>query len=193
MTTNDYAGKGTLPPELEQRVQSELTAGERLVWIGRARPDLYRRQTVFLAIFGAIFGGAPLFMLAKGLAAGAPLFPYLFTLPFLLIGGYLLTAPIWMPRRVRRIIYALTDRRTLIWEPGWFRDRYTVRSYTRESLGRMVRVDRAGETGDLVFEEFYTRSTDSDGASSTTRTQRGFMGVDGVREVEELVRLTLGL
>ena len=91
----------------------------------------------------------------------------------------------------RRIHYALTDRRALIWEPGWFR--YTVRSYAREALGRMVRVDRTGGAGDLVFEEYYTRSTDSDGMSSTTRHQRGFMGIDGVREVEELVRLTLGL
>ncbi len=98
-----------------------------------------------------------------------------------------------MPLFRRRIHYALTDRRALIWEPGWFRDRYTVRSYAREALGRMVRVDRTGGAGDLVFEEYYTRSTDSDGMSSTTRHQRGFMGIDGVREVEELVRLTLGL
>ncbi len=128
-----------------------------------------------------------------GLIGCLPLFFCLFTLPFLFIGGWMLTAPLWMPRRIRRIIYALTDRRALIWEPGWFRDRYTVRSYAREGLGRMVRVDRADGSGDLVFEEYYTRSTDSDGTSSTTRHQRGFMGIDGVREVEELVRLTLGL
>jgi hypothetical protein len=211
MSTNDYAGKGTLPPEQEQRVQSELTAGERLVWVGRARPDLYRGQTIFMAIFGAFFGGAALFILVIGLAVtvgftgfGAaqgngwgglvgcfPLFFCLFTVPFLLIGGYMLTAPIWMPKRIRRILYALSDRRALVWEPGWSRDRYTVRSYTREGLGRMVRVDRAGGAGDLVFEEYYTTSTNSDGMSSTSRNQRGFMGIDRVRELEELVRLTL--
>jgi hypothetical protein len=193
MTINDYAGKETLPPEMAQRVQSELTTGERLIWVGRARPDAFRRQTIFMAIFGAIFGGVALFMLTKVLEAGGSLFPSLFLLPFLLVGGTMLTAPIWMPYRIRRIIYALTDRRALIWEPGWFLGRYTIRSYAREGLGRMARVDRAGGTGDLVFEEYYTRSTDSDGMSSSTRHQRGFMGIDGVREVEELVRLTLGL
>lgn len=211
MSTEEYAGKGTLPPELDQRVQSELAAGERLVWVGQPRPDLYRGQTIFLAIFGGCFGGFALVFFLIGLAmtvaatgvgagqgngwGGAigcfPLFFCLFSVPFLLIGGWMLFAPIWMPKRIRRIVYALTDRRALVWEPGWFRDRYTVRSYTREGLGRMTRVDRAGGAGDLVFEEYYTSSTNSDGYSSTTRNQRGFMGIDRVREVEELVRLTL--
>ena len=60
MSSNNYAGKGTLPPELEQRVQSELTAGEQLVWVGRPRPDLYRGQTIFMTIFGCCFGGVAL-------------------------------------------------------------------------------------------------------------------------------------
>ncbi len=110
MTPNDYAGKGTLPPELEQRVQSELSAGERLAWIGRARPDLYRHQMIFMAIFGAIFGGVPLFILAKAFAAGVLRFQYLFILPFVLIGAYLLAAPIWMPLFRRRIHYAVHKR-----------------------------------------------------------------------------------
>jgi hypothetical protein len=212
MSANDYAGKGTLPPELEERVHAELSGGERLVWLGQPRPDLYRGQTIFLSIFGAFFGGIALVMFlvgvgmavafagfggaAAGNAAGTfagcfPLFFCLFTIPFMLIGGYLLFAPWWMPKRIRRILYALTDRRAVVFEPNWFGGGYTVRSYTREGLGRMYRVDRAGDAGDLVFEEYYTTSTNSEGYASSSRTQRGFMGIDRVREVEELVRLTL--
>ena len=102
-----------------------------------------------------------------------------------------MTAPLWMPKRIGRIVYALTDRRAIIWEPGWFSGQYTVRNYTREGLGRMYRTDRADGSGDLVFEEFYTQSSNSDGNVSTTRNQRGFLGIDRVREVEELLRLTL--
>ena len=59
----------------------------------------------------------------------------------------MLTAPIWMPKRIRRIIYALTDRRALIFEPNWFGKAYTVRSYTAAGLGRMYRVDRGQRGG----------------------------------------------
>ena len=88
-------------------------------------------------------------------------------------------------------MYALSDRRAILWEPYFFGSGYTVRSYTREGLGRLYRVDKNGDAGDLVFEEYYTTSTNSDGMSSTQRNQRGFMGIDRVREVEELLRLTL--
>ena len=212
MSSQNYAGQGTLPPELEQRVQSELSGGERLVWVGQPRPDLYRGQTIFMAIFGAFFGGIALIRflvggamaVAFGLAGGQgggnpgadalgcfPLFFCLFTIPFMAIGGYMLCAPIWMPKRIRRILYALTDRRAILWEPYFFGSGYTVRNYTREGLGRMYRVDKRDGAGDLVFEEYFTTSTNSNGMSSTQRNQRGFMAIDRVREIDELVRLTL--
>ena len=211
MSGNTYVGQGTLPPELDQRVQAELSGGERLVWVGQPRPDYSRGGTIFLSLFGVFFAGIALFMLAVGLVVAAafsgvgaaqgqgfgglagcfPLFFCLFTLPFLAIGGYMASAPLWMPARLRRIIYALTDRRAILWEPNWFGKGYTVRNYTREGLGRMVRVDRADGSGDLVFEEYYTTSTNNDGYSTNQRHQRGFMGIDRVRDVEELVRLTL--
>ena len=214
MSSGNYVGQGTLTPELDQRVQSELSGGERLVYVGQPRPELYRGSTVFMMIFGCCFGGFALIFFTVGAAmtigfagAGAaaagqgaaplagcfPLVFCLFSLPFLLIGGYLATAPIWMPKRLRRFIYALTDRRALVFEPNWFGKNYTVRSYTREALGRMYRVDKANGAGDLVFEEYYTTTRNTDGMSSTQRNQRGFMAIDRVRDVEELVRLTLGL
>ena len=214
MSSSNYVGQGTLAPELDQRVQSELSGGERVVYVGQPRPDLYRGQTLFMMIFGGCFGGFALIFLVVGGGmallsggvgaaaagngfggfAGCIALPFLvIPLLFLLIGGYMVTAPIWMPKRIRRIIYALTDRRALIFEPNWFGKNYTVRSYTRAGLGRMYRTDRGNDAGDLVFEEYYTTSTNSQGFSSTNRNQRGFMAIDRVRDVEELVRLTLGL
>ena len=163
MSSDNYVGQGTLAPEVEQRVRSELSGGERLVCVGQPKPDLYRGSTMFLSIFGCCFGGFALIFFTVGAAmtvgfAGAgvaaagqgfgglagcfPLVFCLFSLPFLLIGGCMATAPLWMPKRIRRIIYALTDRRALIFEPNWFGRNYTVRSYTRDGLGRMFRVDR---------------------------------------------------
>jgi hypothetical protein len=214
MSNQNYANQGTLAPELEQCVQSELSAGERLVWVGQPRPDMYRGSSVFLMIFGACFttfalifflvGGGMALMFgvfgaaaagngAGGFAACFPLLFCLLSLPFLAVGVYMLTASIWMPKRIRRIIYALTDRRAVILEPNFFRKGWSVRSYSRDGLGNMYRVDKAHGAGDLVFEEYYTRSTNSQGFSSTHRNQRGFIAIDQVRDVEELVRLTLQL
>ncbi len=212
--SSNYVGEGALPPELEQRVQAELSGGEQLVYVGQPRPDLYRGPTIFLMIFGCCFGGFALMFFTIGLAmtlgiagveAAAPgkgpgvlagCFPLvfcLFSLPFLLIGGSMATAPIWMPRRIRRITYALTDRRALIFDPNWFGQGYTVRSYQPSMLGRMYRVDRGNEAGDLVFEEYYTTSRDSQGFYSARKQRLDFLAIDRVRDVEELVRLTLGL
>ncbi len=214
MSSGNYVGQGTLPPELEQRVQSELSGGERLVYVGQPRPDLYRGQTACLSIFGLFFGGVAVFMLAGGVMSMAfgrigggggaangvgavsecfPLVFCLFTIPFIAVGAAMASAPLWMRKRIRRIIYALTDRRALIFEPNWFGQNYTVRNYTREALGRMYRVEKSDGAGHLVFEEYYTTSTNTDGMSSTQRNQRGFMAIERVRDVEELVRLTLGL
>jgi hypothetical protein len=207
MSSDDYAGRGTLPPELDQRVRSELSGGERLVWVGQPRPRLYRGQIACMTLFGLFFLIPPAFMLlfavamaAGVLGAGGPaeafgFFPLcfgLFTIPFFLVGGLMAAASVWMPRRLRRVAYALTDRRALIWEPGFF-GRYTVRSYTPASLSRLTRVDRGDGAGDLVFEEYYTAGTNSQGFQTTQRNQRGFLAVDRVREVEELMRLTLSL
>jgi hypothetical protein len=201
MSSSDYAGQGALPPELEERVRAELGAGERLVWVGQPRPDLYRGQTIFLTIFGIFFMTPPLLMFCGGMAvavsilvggaqqgndlAAAGCVPgcfALFTLPFLLVGGTLATSLFWMPDRIRKIVYALTDRRALVWTPNFLGGGFTTRSYAGEGLGRMNRVERANGSGDLIFEEQYT---------SRSRSQYGFMAIDRVREVEELVRLTL--
>jgi hypothetical protein len=213
MHTNDYTGKDTLPPELDQRVRSELAADERLVWVGRPRWNLYRGSTIIMSIIGTVFGALALVIFSIGFAglgaavggrAGgldgcASLLFCLYTPLFMLIGGHLMTGPFWMPKRIRRTVYALTDRRAILWEPGWFAGQYTVRNYTREGLARIHRKDRADGAGDLLFEEFYTRSsfekflirTIGDENVSNTRILRGFICVDRVREVEELLRLTL--
>jgi hypothetical protein len=67
-----------------------------------------------------------------------------------------------------------------------------VRSYTGAGLRRMHRADRTNGTGDLVFEEIYSPSSySSNGGTTGSRHQIGFLGIDRVREVEELLRLTL--
>jgi hypothetical protein len=195
-----------LPPDLAARVESELAEGERLVWVGRPLPGLYRLRSIPLLVVGIFFLGFSLLWLAMtggmalmgGGAAGQQdpalgvgiggffgcfalvgLFP-------LAIGVLLVTAPWWMGSMARKTLYALTNRRAIIFEPQLFRT-VQVRSYTAAGLGAMSRVERGDGSGYLVFEEYTARGSNN----STTTTRRGFLAIPNVHQVEDLIRKTL--
>src|SRR5262249_8379046 len=114
----------------------------------------------------------------------------LFGLPFVLIGLGMLSSPFWLRRKAKRTCYALTDRRAIVWEAGSFGS-VQVLSYRPAELTKIRRVEYPDGTGDLVFEEEITIGTGNRGYSTTTRQRQGFMSIDHVRQVEELLRKAL--
>src|SRR5262249_34904107 len=94
--------------------------------------------------------------------------------------------------------YALTNRRAVVWEAGWF-GTVRVYSYTASALGKMQRRERADGSGDLVFEEIVSVGSQyvSQGQhgghwqTSTSVTARGFLAIERVRDMEDLIRRTL--
>jgi len=182
------SGIESLSPDLANRLNAELAPDEQLFWVGQPRLDLATRPAFFLVPFGIVFGGfALVWMVGAGALTGGLMVPC--GLPFLAVGLGLIASPVWLRRRARNILYALTNRRALVWEPGWF-GASTVRSYAAAGLGRMSRTERSDGSGDLVFEEFTTVSNSGNGMHSST-TRRGFLGIDNVREVEDMVRRAL--
>ena len=177
-----------LSPDLARRLDAELAPGERLVWVGQPRPDLATRPAYFLVPFGVVFTAFALLWTAGALCLSAGLLAPC-GLPFVAVGAGLIASPVWLRRRARETLYALTDRRAVVWEPGWFGS-VAVRSYSAPGLGRMSRHERADGSGDLVFEEFTTVSHTGDGPHTST-TRRGFLAIDDVHAVEDLVRRTL--
>jgi hypothetical protein len=178
----------TLSAQMGDRVAAELAGDERLLWIGQPRPDLATRPALFLVPFGVVFAAfAVVWMVGAGLMSAGIMTPC--GLPFLAIGIALVASPAWLRSRARNTLYALTDRRAIIWEPGWFGS-LTVRNYTAAGLGRMSRTERSDGSGDLVFEEITTINSSSN-STTTQITRRGFLCIDKVREVEDLVRRTL--
>ncbi len=199
-----------LPADLQARVESELDKGERLLWVGQPNPGRLSRQAVPLVFVGIFFTGFALFWiaLAGGIMGGfnmaAPggfdfcfaCFP-LFGIPFVLVGLMLLTAPLWAARRARSTCYAVTDRRAILWNAGWFGS-ISVRSFRPPDLTRMQRVEYADGTGNLIFQEFYSwnqgnwdNTTNMYHQGYWQRNQIGFMAIDRVREVEEIIRRVL--
>jgi hypothetical protein len=179
----------SLSPALAARLDAELAAGEKLVWVGQPRLDLAMRPAYCLAPFGLVFAAFAVGCMVVAAASGVPFFAVC-GLPFVAVGGVLALSPIWMRRRAQLIVYALTNRRAIVLEPGLL-GAGVARSYSAAGLGKMFRRERADGSGDLVFEEYTTRTTTSEGAVSTSTQWRGFLAVNDVRAVEDLVRRTL--
>ncbi len=185
-------------PDWEIRIRSELRRGERLIWVGQPRPGYFARQALGVFFFGGLWTVFTSFMLAMFLVTrfhggdhwkGDPVTSVLGLSLFMLVGIGLLSVPFWLWRKARHTYYALTDRRAILWEAGWFGS-VAVRSYLPDDLNRLYRVEYHGG-GDLIFEEQYTFHTDNERGEIATPKAHGFIGISNVREVEEILRRTL--
>ena len=181
---------------LRSAVQSEVRDGERLVWAAQALPRYFTGPALGSVLFAIPWTGFAIFWTVSAFvgtrymgggdatSAGFRFFP-LFGVPFILIGLALFSAPFWTARRLKRTVYAITDRRAIILAAGSFGS-MKVRSFGPGALASIERVERADGSGDLIFEEY----TERRGSSSHT-VRHGFVSVARVRDVEDVVRKTL--
>ena len=181
----------SLPPELQQRVRAELRAGEKLLWADQPVHDMYRRLTVTLRVIGIPWTAFSAFWIAVAvwftLNGATPGVGWLFPLggvPFVLFGAVLVSSPSWLGSKARRTVYALTDRRAIVFDAGVFGGS-KVRSFGPERAALMSLTERPDGSGDLIFEVF------RDPRDSGTTFRRGFKAVPHVREVQDLVLRTL--
>jgi hypothetical protein len=188
-------GSSNLPPELDARVRGELQRDEQLLWVGQPLPARFARGGCLLALFGVPFTAFALIWIAAttfmaGSVSGFLSCFALFGLPFLIIGLGMLGSPFWLRQRAKRTCYALTGRRAIVWNAGWWGS-VEIRSYEPGQLTRIRRVEYPDGCGDLVFEEIATVGADCDGDRTTTTRRYGFMAIQRVHEVEELLRKVL--
>lgn len=190
-------GLADLPGPLRARIEAELAQGERLLWASQPDPNGkrgWRRSLasagVWLAVWivlgltsllGMFFlppwfqSGIGLFVVAL-IASGcgvALLLPYLFSL--------LASEAAWSSR-VRLDLYALTDRRALIWSPAARSGAVAVQQFVPGTIRaeRIERAEYADGSGDLTFEP-----------ATGGYEQDGFYAVADVRRVDELFRRVL--
>jgi len=180
--------------DLNAIVQGELSADERIVWVGQPSPFALVRMRWQMAAFGLFMTFFALFWLATTLffvgsatENGPPLaILVMFPLAGLaVLGGglYFLSTPLRYWRKAKRTVYAVTDRRVLIVEPG------RVQSFEPGDLQQLERQDKGNGRGNLIFREeqgnlmlaMYTFS----GSGSL---KIGFFGIPAPRAAEEAVR-----
>ncbi len=178
--------------DAQRTAQSELEAGENLLWVGQPDPKRLALQGLPIALFGIVFTAFAVFWIfnALNITSGMPrsggfnFFP-LFGIPFLLIGLGLVSSPLWMHRKGSQTVYAVTNKRLLIITGGGSR---SVQSFDDSSIGNIERVERSNGSGDIVFAQKVSNYRDSDGDSRTRIERIGFFGIPDVRSVEKLVR-----
>ena len=178
--------------ELRSWVKSELASGEQLLWAARRRPRPLsnRMRAAYLRRF-VVLAGVSFVSLA-----------FVFVRPLAVEVGWLLafgitssivaffTGMAWMNRRRvafenANTFYALTDRRSIFWQPGSEPESIKVYSVFRAEVVRVHRVEFPDGSGDVRFilkdpRGLYERGRDE-----------GFTQIEDVRRVEELVRRTL--
>jgi hypothetical protein len=159
---------------------------------------LLARRTVPMSMGGAAVAAFAVFWIVAtwivhariqrfaGLFAVLPLAGF----PFLIFGLIMAASPIWTARSARRTWYALTDQRAIVLRERSFGRGISVQSYEPNRLTAMERDEASDGSGDLIFEHFFTGNTDTQ-IGPASRVRRGFLGIDSVRAVEELVSTTL--
>src|SRR6185295_1976399 len=105
----------------------------------------------------------------------------LFGIPFILIGLGMFSSPYWVARSAKKTVYALTNRRAIVFAGGWWT---SVRSFSPDRLNDLSRVQRSDGSGDLIFESRVNYGSDN----NRRTTEAGFMAIPNVKHVEDLVR-----
>jgi hypothetical protein len=96
--------------------QPYLLSGERLLWSGQPKQGLLLRPNDFMTFFFSLFWtGFSVFWVLMAVKSGAPAFFWLWGLPFVIIGIYLMAGRFLFEMAARRrTYYAVTDQRILI-------------------------------------------------------------------------------
>jgi hypothetical protein len=192
-------GQRHLDPDMDAAVRAELRSGERLVWVGRPDPRRALRGSLGATVFGLFFAGFATFWIAGAAAGvwfsnttapadGAPaqpiaklflLFPC-FGLPFLAIGLWLASTPLWAMRRARRTVCCVTDQRAFEVHLGRAR---TTKSWAPDDLGTVEKTVYADGRGTVFFATERVQ-----GSKGRVRTvQQGFVGVDDPNGCEQAI------
>lgn len=181
-----------LPANLQQKLRDELKANEKAIWTGQPDPNVIMKQgfklyfffipwTLFALfwIYGASGFKMPTFNFENGFDAFGTLFP-LFGLPFVMIGFWGLSSPVWAKRRAENTVYAITNQRLLLL---MFGKNSKIESYYAKDVKQLERNEKLDGSGDLLFATKGYR--DSDGDPRTNKD--GFYAVQDVKNVERLV------
>jgi hypothetical protein len=159
----------------------------------RPRPILFTGAALGAFLFAipwtlfALFWicGAAGFQIPQQFGLGL-LFP-LFGVPFVLIGIAMLCTPLLVRRNLKKTVYAITDRRAIIFDGG-FRST-NILSFTPSQLHKLRRKEKSNGYGDIVFDEYAPTEHERETARSPNLVPTdSFLNISQAKEVERLLK-----
>jgi hypothetical protein len=166
---------GNIELEIELYLQrSVLARDEKIVWQGRPTPAASVQMGWMELFVGLFFFGFSVFWTIGAFSAGG-IFG-IFGIPFMAIGGWMITKPFRTKNRAKKSHYAITDRRVLIIK----RDNgYSVNSIYAHEFNHYARKDHTNGTGDIRFRQSIGRTRKGEYLQS--KFSDGLWGIDDVR------------
>jgi hypothetical protein len=134
--------------DAREQLEVELDASERWLWSGRPRQGLLLRPSdAYLIPFSLLWGGFAIFWECSVIIVGAPTFFWVWGIPFVLVGLYLIVGRFWADARMRaKTYYGVTNERVLI-VSGVFRRR--IQSFDLATISDLSLSERGGRTGTI--------------------------------------------
>ncbi|MCC5785815.1 MAG: hypothetical protein JJU33_03835 [Phycisphaerales bacterium] len=171
-----------LPERSRRTLADTLAPGEEILWLARATPRMFTNRTVFPFMFGMLWLSFMLFVATQPSQNPPPPgdidSPLMFAF-FCLVGAGLTSVPLIAWLLGRNTVYAVTDRRALIFE-GWPTEK--IRTFPAGRIAWQRRDTYFGRA-DLVFG---TEVTSVEINDDNTRDY-GFLNIKGAARVEELL------
>lgn len=178
-------------------IDADLTArlenGERLLWAGRPAQGLLLTGRDWLLIpFSLLWCSFLVIFVATAITQEEPLFFLVFSVPFLIVGAYILVGRFALDAFLRRgMRYAVTNRRILIERPAPFARSTSLRI---DRLPQLDLSERAKGKGTILFGPPALGMTDlyfgywTPALNSTPQ----FLAIDDARRVFDLIQKTAG-
>ena len=170
---------GLQPEAITQR----LAAGEKLIWWDRpAAAGLVKREFNVSTLFGVFFVGFAIFWMTMAHRAPGPFF--LFGIPFVLMGLWIVTTPLRAYTAASSTVFALIDKRALIVKGG------TATSYPLEQIPFVETETGADGRGNVLFLNELPSLGFWRNNSGQTLRKGGFIAIaDAERVSQEMLRL----
>lgn len=101
---------------LMEKFRYELNIGEKVIWSGQPQQGIILRSSdVFMIPFSLMWGGFAVFWEFTAITGGAPFFFWLWGIPFILAGFYMIIGRFFFDYVQRKkTYYALTNERVII-------------------------------------------------------------------------------
>lgn len=147
-----------LNTRLAEKLQRQLNADETLIWTGQPGRGGQKVGILFILVFGMVVTGFSLFWMLGVLGfPSATHLPHsifqwifvLFGLPFLLAGLGLMALPVFVTRRLRNTVFAITSHRVIV---GRFAGKVpSVYSLTPADLANIKESCNSDGSGSVYF------------------------------------------